>query len=324
VKKYDFKRKDAWLIFRFDTQVQSQPVDIYMIMDLPSEIILAHEIVETELSPIQAFNLFKTAQVSKGNYPPCIILAPGDPAEKYLKELSTDLQIDFESIPAVYLEPLLDPLKRSFSQNFFSTTTVGYERQEDERDKLDGESIKNFLPDNYDPCSCASGKKYKFCCRRILREITGAMVAAKDGKFLEALKWMDKARAIVGETAEILCRESIVYSYFNSQKSEEILSKCLVINPNHPRAHYIRGIDFKEKGDFTSAILAYKTAIQNYPPSDHYHLNEAYNNLGSLFYDIGDFTNAKESWEKALLFMPFDEVVRQNLSELIYSRPISQ
>ena len=47
----DFSAENAtWLVSRLDFQVQHQPVDIYVIMDLPSGAIIAHELVETELS----------------------------------------------------------------------------------------------------------------------------------------------------------------------------------------------------------------------------------------------------------------------------------
>jgi len=29
------------------------------------------------------------------------------------------------------------------------------------------------MPDAYEPCTCGSGKKYKFCCRKKLRATLG-------------------------------------------------------------------------------------------------------------------------------------------------------
>jgi tetratricopeptide (TPR) repeat protein len=106
------------------------------------------------------------------------------------------------------------------------------------------------------------------------------------------------------------------------QKSDAILDKCLLVNSKHPRAHYVRAIALKGDGDIIGAIKYYETAIANYPPSDHFHLNEVYNNLGSAFYGIGDIDKAKASWEIALLHLPSDNMVRKNLEEFIYKRPI--
>ncbi len=312
----DFCEKDAWLIFRVDTQVQHQPVDIYMVMDLPSGMIIAQEVIEDEMSQLQVDALFRAAKIKKGNMPCRMMITKGDPAEIHLKSLAQDLKIGFESVPAPYLEALVTPFKQSFGKEFFSPSTMGYIESDD---SLEAQEAAKMIPDSYDPCHCASGKKYKFCCKRIFRETVEAMVAAEDGQFLKALEWINKAKAIVGETAEVLCREAIIYSYVDVNKSQECLKKCLTANPNHPRAHYLRGIQCKAEGDFSGAVMAYETAIANYPVSDHYHLNEAYNNLGTAFYAKGDLINAKSAWEKALLFMPSDNIARRNLTEFIHN-----
>lgn len=184
------------------------------------------------------------------------------------------------------------------------------------------DSLKYFIPDSYDFCPCASGKKYKFCCKRIFREVMGAMTAAEEGKLSEALEWITKAKYIIGETAEVICREAIVYSFFNIKKSEEILDKCLAINPNHPRSHYLRGIMLNDQGDIQGAIVEYEMAIANYPKSDHFHLNEAYNNLGTAFHALNDLTKAKIAWEQALVHLPSDKMTKRNLEEFIYNKPI--
>jgi len=56
-----------------------------------------------------------------------------------------------------------------------------------------------FIPDSYDLCPCASGLKYKVCCKPILKEITYAMTAAEEGNLKEALEWMDKAKSWFGK-----------------------------------------------------------------------------------------------------------------------------
>jgi tetratricopeptide (TPR) repeat protein len=318
----DFRPNDAWLIFRLDTQVKNQPVDIYMVMDLPSTMILTLDTIEAELSQKQADKLLKEAKMKSGKKPRRLILAKGDPAETVLLQAAEKMNISFESVPSAYLEELTAPLKEEFGKEFFSPSTLGYTNLNNDVDALDRESVKRMLPDSYDLCSCASGKKYKFCCKKILSEIMEAMVAAEDGNYTEALQWIKKAKVIAGETAEVLCREAIIYSYFDSKKSEDILNNCLSINPIHPRAHYIRGLSLKEQGDFHNAVTAYETAISNYPETDHYHLNEAYNNLGTVFHALRDLVKAKIAWEKALLYLPSDKTARDNLAFFIYDRPI--
>jgi tetratricopeptide (TPR) repeat protein len=313
----DFNHHPAWLIFRVDVQIKDQPVDIYLVLDLPADIILCHELVEFELSQAQADELLKRATLRKGKCPPRVLLARGDPAADVFKQSLELLAIQLELVPAPYLEELVSPLKKSFGSQFYSPSSWGYMDVKQGTDPHAPEELKGMVPDSYDLCSCNSGKKYKFCCKKILLEITQAMNAAETGNLSEALQWIAKAKAIVGETAEVLCRESIVYSFFDAAKSEALLNQCLEINPNHPRAHYLRGINLRERGDLSGAMAAYQTAIAHYPASDYYHLSEAYNNLGTVFYALGDLARAKSAWEQALLYMPLDPVTQENL-KLIY------
>ena len=319
----DFHNNDAWLIFRVDAILKEQPIDIYILMDLPSEYIMAHELVLSELSQKLADKLLKEGKTKKGITPQRLLLTTGDPAESCLRKSAEKLSMNLELVPSQYIDELVAPVKQSFGEHFFSPSSVGYTNHNDGTDDSDREDAKQMIPDSYDPCSCASGKKYKFCCKKIFCEIVEAMVSAEEGRISEALEWIAKAKTVVGEAAEVLCREAIVYSYFDPEKSEEILLKCLATNPNHPRAYYIRGLTLKQQGDFQGAIKAYETAIKNYPPSDQYHLNEAYNNLGTVFHSLGDYPKAKSAWEQALLYLPSDKMARQNLTEFIYGNPRS-
>ena len=105
------------------------------------------------------------------------------------------------------------------------------------------------------------------------------------------------------------------------KRSTELITECLKLNPKHPRANYLRGIDLKEQGDFEGAIAAYQKAIDNYPKTAKYHLNETYNNLGTAYFDTSNFLAAKAAWEQALVLMPADSMVKNNLIEFIYGNP---
>lgn len=316
----DFNNSPAWLVFRLDSEIADGPIDFYMVMDLPSGDIVTFETTETVLTQSQANKLFKEAKIKSDNLPDRIIIASGDPAESFIRKATDKLGLAFETIASVYLEDLTAPIKQSFGEDFYSPSSIGYSHAREEADELDRECLKKMIPDSYDPCPCASGKKYKFCCKKIFAEIMEAMIAAEEGDYTTALKWIDKAKSVAGETAEVICRESIVYSYFDGKKCNELLAQCLSINPNHPRAHYLLGLMMKESGDLEGAVIEYQTAIRHYPPSDVFHLNEAYNNLGSAFYEGGKIEEAKSAWEQALLYLPSDKTTRRNLAEFIHNR----
>lgn len=315
----DFTKNEGWLVFRLDTQVKNAAIDIYLVMELASGLLAGQELAVGEgLTEAATENLLRQAKTKLGAFPQRILLAKGDSAEAAFAATSKRLNFGFELVPAPSIEGLVAPVKQEFGSRFFSPSSMGYAAIRDDADEFDRESAQHFVPDAYDPCSCASGKKFKFCCKPVFGEIIGAMAAAESGRIAEALKHIAKAKKIAGETSEILCREAIVYSYFDAKQTDQILAKCLALNQEHPRANYIRGLMFKEQGDFKSAITAYETAIANYPKTDRYHLNETYNNLGTAFFETADYARAKSAWEQALVLLPSDRVVRENLMEFIY------
>ena len=189
----DFSDNDAWLIFRVDTQVQHQPVDIYMVMDLPSGEVLAIETVETEPSLENMSSLLISAQLKKKLFPHRLLLIKNDPAQTFLEALSKEYGMELVITFSDHVEGLVAPLKKSFGELCFSPSCMGYS---DDLSEEDSQSIREMIPDSYDLCPCASGKKYKFCCKCILQEITAAMSDAEDGNYAESLTWIEKEKAI--------------------------------------------------------------------------------------------------------------------------------
>jgi tetratricopeptide (TPR) repeat protein len=318
----DFRESGAWCVARMDTQVKDKPVDIYLLMDLPSGLVLAHEAVDDPngATSVHVKSLFSQARVQRSS-PKRLLIAKGEPAIRHFEKEATLYGMATEEVPGPYLEPLLAPLKESFGQHFYSTSSLPYAGLEDWADEDDKESARHFVPDSYDPCPCASGKKFKFCCKPGFGEIMAAMAAAQRGFQNAAIQHISRAKQILGETAEVLARESVVQTYVDPKKAMETLDRALKVNSLHPRANYMRGIDCKLRGDLDGAIAAYQIAISNYPKTDRYHLNEAYNNLGTAFFEKGETVLAKSAWEQALVLLPSDKMVRQNLLEFIYENP---
>lgn len=176
--------------------------------------------------------------------------------------------------PRGQIESLIAPVKESLGKRFYSPSSFSSVALREDATEDERESARQFMPDSYDPCSCGSGKKFKLCCKPIIGEIIAAMAAAESSHLTEAFGWMEKAAAIAGETAEVLCRYAVVYSFTDSKKFGAYLKSCLQVNPNHPRANYLLGIHLRERGDLKGAVKAYETALSNYPATDKYHLNE--------------------------------------------------
>jgi tetratricopeptide (TPR) repeat protein len=317
-----FRPGEAWLTFRVDCLVADNPVDVYLLIDLASTYIFGVAIAQEELpDEKEVHNLMQKGYKTKKAWPKVFFCPKNDPAEKIFRKQTEGKGITFQVEPLSAFQGITLPLKKSFYESM--ATRLGKPRAYDGDTSLTDEDklAEAFIPDSYDLCPCASGKKYKFCCKPILREITMAMADAEEGHIQEAIKWMDRAKEKAGETAEVLCRYAIVYTFFDRVRSEKYLKRCLHLAPNHPRANYIKGIDLKEKGDIQGAIKAYKTALEHYPATDRYHLNETWNNLGTAYYAMGKYFEAKAAWETAINYLPEDPTAKANLNEFFYENP---
>ena len=310
--------KTTWAVFPLQSlmMVQEQPVDIYVIVNCDDANILSFVTFLDDLpSEKELKAAFKKARKACKGWPQKLLVQKEDPGEAMFLAIATKNKMGFEVVPTTQLDYLKGPIQESFDQ-FQGATSA-----EDTQGQESLEQARRGIPESYDPCSCNSGKKYKFCCKVIAREIMEAMCATEVRQFSEAMKWIDAARDRVGDTAEIACREAIVYGLKSPEEFSAKLSSALDRFPEHPRLHYLQAIEHKSAGKLKEAEQAYLAAVERYPKTDKYRLNEVWNNLGTVYFDLDDFHGAKNAWEKALGYMPIDETCKRNLFEFIYENP---
>ncbi|HET9233038.1 MAG TPA: tetratricopeptide repeat protein, partial [Candidatus Eisenbacteria bacterium] len=256
--------------------------------------------------------LFEKAYNAKRAWPTKLIAEKLDPALEIFRAQADAAGFSLEVVPTTYLEEIVRPIQESYDAFRANGAPLAPKSSSEEQ------QARSLVPDSYDPCPCASDKKFKFCCKPIFQEIVQAMCALEEGRQREAIQWLDKAKARVGETAELLCRYAIVYSRDSEAEFHRFIQRALEKNPNHPRAHYLLGLDHSEHERLADAAAAYERAIECYPATDKFHLNETWNNLGNVYYRGNRVQEAKGAWEKALTYAPQDEVTRRNLREFIY------
>ena len=311
-----FTPKEVWVISRIQVPlfVEDGEVDIYVLIDAGSGYIFGQLLYDTPLpSAGELKAMLKRARKSQKSWPKKLIVPKEDPAIDILTNIAVSSKFDLEIVPTPKLEAMLSPIAEGLRKHMMNLP------QKPEYDSPPGEQAKDLLPDAYDPCPCASGKKYKFCCRVIMREVVEAMCAAEDGHLKEALEWLEKAKGKVGETAEVLCRYSIAYSFTNQQESDRYLQLALEKDSKHPRCHYILGLKYRQEEKFEKSIEEYELALKYYPATDKYHQNESLNNLANVYYEVGQIDKAKGAWEKALVMMPHDQLTKDNLLRFIYN-----
>lgn len=310
-----FKVNEAWIACRLQTldRVGGDPVDVYLLLDAASGYVFGHLLVLGEAPSAQDTKaLFEKAYRTKRQWPAKLIAEKLDPALEVFQAQADAEGFPLEVVPTTYLEDIVRPIQDSYE----AFTAKGAPPAP--RRTVQEQQARSMVPDSYDPCPCASGKKFKFCCKPVFREIVGAMCAFEEGHPREAIEWLDKAKRRVGETPELLCRYAIVYSRESDAKFHQYIQRALEKNPGHPRAHYLLGLDHSEHERLEEAMTAYERAIECYPATDKFHLNETWNNLGNVYFRDDRAREAKGAWEKAVTYAPHDEVARNNLCEFIY------
>ena len=314
------KPNDAWVLHREEVDTtQDGSCNVYVLLDAYSGFLFGQEMSIDLPTSAKIESLLKVAKSKAGQWSKKLLILKKDPYAETLVSIGDGLGIPVETLPAKDLELFVREFRTSFRQ--FKRGGAGAPDESQLSDD-DQKQLAAFIPETYGPCSCGSGKKFKFCCYKAFRDITDAMVAAQDGKRSEALKYMKQAEEKVGRTAEIVCRIGICWSFFDMKKAREYLGEALGLNPNHPRTNYALGIDAVADKNYEGAIKFYETAIEHYPKDDKFHLNETYNNLGTAYYSIQKYQEAKDSWEKALVLLPSDKMVKGNLVEHIYENPM--
>lgn len=316
------KLNDAWIIHREEVTTEVDGLcNGCFIIDAYSGFCLGGEFFIEQPTQARIIHLFEAAvDKAYGVKPKKILIGSQEP---YVDELiSIFKKIDVELYPIVQKELVV--YLQEFVQGFQEFSgNAHYKPYLDEINSISDEQMAQvMLPESYSLCPCASGEKYKFCCQKALGDIVCACNAAEDGNLKDALLHLQEAEAKVGRTAEIVCRYAICWSFFDKEKYSQYIQEAIAINPNHPRTNYLLGIEAKEKEQYELAIKYYNKAIAHYPKSDKFHLSEAYNNLGTVYYHLQNYQKAKESWEQGFILLPFDETTRNNLFNCIYNNEL--
>ena len=313
----------AWILHREEIHtIQDGACNLYVLLDAYSKHCLGQELSLDLPSSVKVIKMLESSVLYAKARPEKILISKTDPFAETFHAICLGLKIPLTEITNKEIQPLVKPFTDSIQQFKkgvapASSQPVNTRAQSD----VEREEIKGFVPDSYSLCPCSSGKKFKFCCQKIFKDITFAMCAAEEGKLEEALHFMKSAEEKVGRTAEVVCRIAICWSYYDMEKFRLYLKEAIALNPNHPRVNYILGIETVTAEDYENAIMFYEAAIENYPKEDKFHLNETYNNLGTAYFRSGKYKEAKEAWEKGLVIFSTDKMTKNNLYKFIYDNP---
>jgi tetratricopeptide (TPR) repeat protein len=131
--------------------------------------------------------------------------------------------------------------------------------------------------DPYGSCPCGSGKKFKWCCEPIYREIELAFAQEAEGQHDTAMRMMADLAVKHGQNPEAWGRQAqLLAANGKVDEAEEALQKAFALNPNYPFGLLLRAQFRYHEGELAGALLLARKAAEVYAPDARQYLSEVY------------------------------------------------
>jgi tetratricopeptide (TPR) repeat protein len=171
--------------------------------------------------------------------------------------------------------------------------------------------------DPYAACPCGSGKKYRWCCQPIDRDLRRALEQEANGQHDSALRIIDEVMAahpgnpqVHGQKAELL------YKLGRAEEAEAALEKAFALNANYPYGLLLRAMFRFNEGEVAGALLLARKAADAYDPQAHDYLAQ----ICALIFECEMALNrpvaAREALRRAIQYAPADEQARQRFDAI--------
>jgi tetratricopeptide (TPR) repeat protein len=174
--------------------------------------------------------------------------------------------------------------------------------------------------DPYEPCTCGSGKKFKWCCQPIFVHINRAWEQEAGGQHDRALLVMEAvARENQGNPEAWGQLARLLFAQGKNEEAERALQKAFDINPNYPAGLLLRASIRYQEGEARGALLLARRAAEAYHPDARPHLAEAYYLIFQCEMRMNRPVAAHAALRLVMRFAPGEEEVRKSLDALFGS-----
>jgi tetratricopeptide (TPR) repeat protein len=171
--------------------------------------------------------------------------------------------------------------------------------------------------DLYEPCSCGSGKKFKWCCQPIFANINRAWEQEASGQHEAALRLMDEVVREHGGNPEAWGQKArLLLSQGKVEEAENALQKAFDLNPNYPAGLLLRAYIRFHEGETRGALLLARRAAEAYHPDARPPLAEVYLIIFECEMRMNRPVAARAALRLAQRFSPGEEEVNKSFEEL--------
>src|SRR5579884_3393692 len=171
--------------------------------------------------------------------------------------------------------------------------------------------------DLYEPCTCGSGKKFKWCCHPIFFNINRAWEQEASGQHEAALRLMDQVvREHEGNPEAWGQKARLLYSQGKIEEAEKALQKAFELNPNYPAGLLLRAYIRFQEGEIRGALSLARRAAEAYHPDARSQLAEVYLLIFECEMRMNRPVAARAALRLAQRFSPGEEEVRKSFDAL--------
>src|SRR6266511_4415121 len=131
--------------------------------------------------------------------------------------------------------------------------------------------------DQYAFCPCGSGKKFKWCCQNIYRDIERAFTQLEQGQNESGLRIMNEVVQAHGNNPEAWGQlAQVQLALGNAEEAEKSLEKAFALNPSYPFGLLLQARLRSDEGEFPGALILARKAAEAYHPESLEHLAQVY------------------------------------------------
>src|SRR5262249_46494465 len=135
----------------------------------------------------------------------------------------------------------------------------------------------SMSPDQYAPCPCGSGKKFKWCCQPVDADIQLAFEQFQNGQHETALRMMEEVVRKHPQNPVAWGRQAqLLHALGKTDQAEESLQKAFELNANYPFGLWLRAMLRYQEGEVPGALILARKAADAYDAQAHGQLAEVY------------------------------------------------
>jgi tetratricopeptide (TPR) repeat protein len=168
------------------------------------------------------------------------------------------------------------------------------------------------MTDPYAPCPCGSGKKMKWCCEPIYRDIEHAFEQEAQGQHDTARRLMADVVAKQPNNPEAWGRQAqLLAAGGKMDEAEEALQKAFALNANYPFGLLLRAQFRYNEGEVAGALLLARRAADAYSPEARTYLGEVYTLIFQCEMKLHRPIAARAAIRLVAAYDPGDDQVRE-------------